>query len=450
MARVSAGYPQYGTYKYSGQEWLGSIPRHWEVKALKHGATIVLGKMLCAENKGGYSLRSYLKSKNIQWLNVEISSVDEMWFSKGEMELYRLKKGDLVLSEGGEVGKTCYWNEELPECYIQNSAHRVRFFEGHNPRYFLYQFFSAGKIGHFESIVSRVSIAHLTREKLANTIFAFPTEQEQAYIAHFLDQQSVKIDAVIQIKERQIELLKERKQILIQQTVTRGLDPNAPMRDSGIEWIGEIPAHWSIKRAKHLFREVDERSPDGQQELLSVSHLTGVTPRSEKNVTMFMSEDYTGSKTCQKDDLVFNIMWAWMGALGVSDRAGIVSSAYGIYRQLQSGTLNSQYLEMLLKTTAYIAHYNKVSTGLHSSRLRFYGHMFMAMGIGFPDREEQDAIVTYLDLESGKLNKAIDLLEQQIAKLKEYKATLINSAVTGKIKVPGVVEPTEIEEREIA
>lgn len=277
-----------------------------------------------------------------------------------------------------------------------------------------------------------------------------PSYEEQLLIANHLDQKSAQIDQAIQIKERQIELLKERKQILIQQAVTRGLDPNAPMRDSGIEWIGEIPAHWSIKRAKYLFREVDERSPDGQQELLSVSHLTGVTPRSEKNVTMFMSEDYTGSKTCQKDDLIFNIMWAWMGALGVSDRAGIVSSAYGIYRQLQPGTLNSQYLEMLLKTTAYIAHYNKVSTGLHSSRLRFYGHMFMAMEIGFPDREEQDEIVAHLDLESGKLNKAIDLLEQQITKLKEYKATLINSAVTGKIKVPGVVEPTEIEEREIA
>jgi len=277
-----------------------------------------------------------------------------------------------------------------------------------------------------------------------------PPRAEQLAIADFLRDRTSKIGQAIQIKERQIERLKERKQILIQQAVTLGLDPNAPMRDSGIEWIGETPAHWSIKRAKYLFREVDERSLDGQQELLSVSHLTGVTPRSEKNVTMFMSEDYTGSKTCQKDDLIFNIMWAWMGALGVSDRAGIVSSAYGIYRQLRPGTLNSQYLEMLLKTTAYIAHYNKVSTGLHSSRLRFYGHMFMAMEIGFPDREEQDAIVVYLDLESGKLNKAVDLLEQQITKLKEYKATLINSAVTGKIRVPGLVESPELKEREFA
>lgn len=317
-------------------------------------------------------------------------------------------------------------------------------------RYLAYMLDSVAFRDQIRRAVKGVKVYSITQSILKDPSVWLPPVAEQKLIADYLDRRLVDLSQAIQIKERQIERLKERKQILIQQAVTRGLDPLAPMRDSGIEWIGEIPAHWSIKRAKYIFREVDERSPDGQQELLSVSHLTGVTPRSEKKVTMFMSEDYTGSKTCQKDDLVFNIMWAWMGALGVSDRAGIVSSAYGIYRQLQRGTLNPQYLEMLLKTTTYIEHYNKVSTGLHSSRLRFYGHMFMNMEIFFPDREEQDSIVAHLDLESLKLNKAVDLLEQQIIKLKEYKATLINSAVTGKIKVPGVVEPAEIQEREFA
>jgi type I restriction enzyme S subunit len=180
--------------------------------------------------------------------------------------------------------------------------------------------------------------------------------------------------------------------------VTQGLDPDAPMRDSGVAWIGEIPKHWDIKRAKYLFKEVDERSTTGKEELLSVSHMTGVTPRSEKNVNMFMAEDYTGSKTCQKNDLVFNIMWTWMGALGVSDRPGIVSSSYGIFRQQEKDRFNPQYLEYLLKTTGYIEHYNKVSTGLHSSRLRFYGHMFFNMELGFPDRKEQDQIVTHIQI----------------------------------------------------
>jgi len=276
----------------------------------------------------------------------------------------------------------------------------------------------------------------ITREKLANIGFIAPPLEKQISIANFLDCKTAKIDQAVAIKEKQIQLLKERKQILIQTAVTKGLDPNVPMRDSGVEWIGEIPAHWQVKRAKYLFKEIDERSTTGKEELLSVSHMTGVTPRSEKNVNMFMAEDYTGSKICQKNDLIFNIMWAWMGALGVSDRPGIVSSSYGIFRQQKDGQFNPNYLEFLLKTTKYIEHYNKVSTGLHSSRLRFYGHMFLNMEIGFPDRQEQDQIVSNIQTQSIKIDKAIAIQEQMIEKLKEYKTTLINSAVTGKIKVP--------------
>ncbi len=154
-----------------------------------------------------------------------------------------------------------------------------------------------------------------------------PSIEEQTAIANFLDCKTAKIDQAVAIKEKQIQLLKKRKQILIQTAVTKGLDPDVSMCDLGVEWIGEIPRHWHVKRAKYLFKEVDERSTTGKEELLSVSHMTGVTPRSEKNVTMFLAEDYTGSKTCQKNDLVFNIMWAWMGALGVTDKPGIVSSS---------------------------------------------------------------------------------------------------------------------------
>ena len=217
--------------------------------------------------------------------------------------------------------------------------------------------------------------------------------------------------------------------------MTQGLDPNVPMKDSGVEWIGQIPEHWNVIRAKYLFKEVEERSVLGNEELLSVSHLTGVTPRSEKNVSMFMAEDYSGSKVCKRHDLVMNIMWAWMGALGVSDYDGIVSPAYGVYRQKIANTFNSEYLEYLLKTTKYIEHYNRVSTGLHSSRLRFYGHMFFNMKLGFPCLDEQSEIIVRIKNQTSKIELAVENLANQIEKLKEYKTTLINDAVTGKIKV---------------
>ena len=137
---VTRGLDENVKLKDSGVEWIGEIPEHWEVKRLKYIATIVLGKMLCNEDKGNYKLKPYLKSKNIQWLNTDINSVDEMWFSEKEMLEYRLKKGDLILSEGGEVGKTCIWNNELAECYIQNSAHKVTVYNENISEYYLYIF----------------------------------------------------------------------------------------------------------------------------------------------------------------------------------------------------------------------------------------------------------------------------------------------------------------------
>ncbi|MGZ9111929.1 MAG: restriction endonuclease subunit S, partial [Rhodoplanes sp.] len=114
--------------------------------------------------------------------------------------------------------------------------------------------------------------------------------------------------------------------------MTGALKPYPAYKDSGLPWLGQIPAHWEEKRAKYFFREIDERSRKGDEELLSVSHLTGVTPRSQKNVTMFRAESYVGHKLCRPGDVVFNTMWAWMGALGVARAAGIVSPSYAVYR----------------------------------------------------------------------------------------------------------------------
>ena len=212
--------------KNSGVEWIGEIPEHWEVKRLKHIAIIVLGKMLCNEDKGSYQLKPYLKSKNIQWLNVDVSSVEEMWFSQREMVDYRLKKGDLVLSEGGEDGKTCIWNNELEECYIQNSAHKVTFYEDNVQEYYLYLFFSAGKIGLFESIVNRVSIGHLTKDKLINIEIIQPPKVEQVCISEYIETLSHKIKSAITLKEKEIEKLKEYKATLINSAVTGKIKVN--------------------------------------------------------------------------------------------------------------------------------------------------------------------------------------------------------------------------------
>jgi type I restriction enzyme S subunit len=179
-----------------------------------------------------------------------------------------------------------------------------------------------------------------------------------------------------------------------------------------------------------VFREVDERSPDGTEELLSVSHLTGVTPRSEKTVNMFLAEDYSGAKLCRENDFVFNTMWAWMGALGCSPQTGIVSSSYGVYRLLDSVTVNPWYLDLLLRTSLYIAEYNRRSTGVNSSRLRLYPDKFLDMSILLPPKNTQDRIVAFLDAKTAEIDEAIAKKQRLIELLHEQKAILINRAVT--------------------
>ncbi len=414
---------RYESYKDSGVEWIGEIPSDWEIKKLKHVFFEKKHRKNMALNSGAISFGNVIEKNDEKITLSTKASYQEVL--KGEFLInplnlnydlislrIALSKIDVVVSAGYIVLKA---KVKINKDYFKFLLHR-------------YDVAFMKLLG--SGVRQTISFNHI-----ANSLLAFPTIPEQTAIANFLDQKTAQIDEAIAIKERQIELLKERKQIIIQKAVTQGLNPNVPMKDSGVEWIGSVPEHWEVKRAKYLFDEINERSETGEEELLSVSHMTGVTPRSEKNVNMFMAEDYSGSKLCQKNDLVMNIMWAWMGALGVSPQPGIVSPSYGVFRQKVTNSFNPQYLEYLLKSDKYVEHYNKVSTGLHSSRLRFYGHMFFSMKMGFPDFSEQNEIIDFLNKETDGIEKAEAFLAEQIEKLKEYKTTLINSAVTGKIKV---------------
>lgn len=221
---VTKGLDPTAEMKDSGVEWIGEIPEDWEVKKLKLISTIVLGKMLTPSDKGGYYLKPYLRAQNISWEHVNTDEIKEMWFSKNELNIYRLHKDDLLVSEGGEVGRTAIWKEEVSECYIQNSVHKVTLNPENNPKYFLYAFESCGKSNFFSSIVNRVSIAHLTREKLKEITFPVPNKREQTQITDYLNVKTTKIDQTIQKIQKNIELLEEYKKSLIHHVVTGKVD----------------------------------------------------------------------------------------------------------------------------------------------------------------------------------------------------------------------------------
>jgi type I restriction enzyme S subunit len=209
--------------KDSGVEWLGEIPAHWEVKKLKHFANVVLGKMLTNDDKGGYQLKPYLRAKNIEWHHPNVDDVKEMWFSENEIKQYRINQNDLLVSEGGEVGRTCIWNSEIEECYIQNSVHKVTIQNG-DSHYFLNQFVLFGNYGHFEALVNKISIAHLTKEKLKDVVFIVPPINEQSIIAKYISDMTREIDGIINNSLNEIDLLKEYKTALISEVVTGKVD----------------------------------------------------------------------------------------------------------------------------------------------------------------------------------------------------------------------------------
>ncbi len=201
-------------------------------------------------------------------------------------------------------------------------------------------------------------------------------------------------------------------------------------RKSKMPWLSQVPQHWGEERAKVFFREIDERSVTGGEELLSVSHLTGVTPRSQKNVTMFKAESYVGHKLCRPGDIVVNTLWAWMSALGAARHNGLVSPAYGIYRPHHPDTFNPTYVDYLLRTRAYVSEYNCRSTGIRSSRLRLYPNQFLNIPVIQPPRTEQDQIVAYLRAQDAHIARFIKAKRDLIALLNEQKLQIIDRAVT--------------------
>lgn len=172
-------------------------------------------------------------------------------------------------------------------------------------------------------------------------------------------------------------------------------------------WAGRIPAHWRWTRNKELLAESQDVTVDGSEELLSVSHLTGITPKSEKNVTMTAAEYLDGYRLVGTGDLVINTMWAWMGALGVAKQPGIVSPAYGVYSPRPDAPFNPAFYDYLYRSTPYVMEMTRPSTGIWSSRLRLYPDVFLRMAVALPPPEEQRAIAAYLDRETARIDTLI-------------------------------------------
>lgn len=418
---------------HQGVKWMGNIHSDWMRHPVKRHYQVQLGKMLQNEpSSPADRLVPYIKALHIGWGRVSTDDLPEMWASVSDLQQYGIADGDLLVCEGGEVGRAGIVKLPPPNCVIQNAAHRVRPKDSADVRFLLYVLSAVNTAGWFEVLCNRATIAHFTREKLAELRIPIPSTDAQRAIANFLDHETSRIDALIAKKHRQIELLQEKRIALISHFITKGLNARSKMTPSGIQWLGEIPTHWKVYRAKVLFREVNDRSTTGNEELLTVSHITGVTPRSEKDVNMFLAESLEGYKKCNPGDLVINTMWAWMGALGITPSAGIVSPSYNVYR-FRSPAPVAKFYGHLFRIPRFVAEITRRSTGIWTSRLRLYPEEFFEIRLPVPPMEEQHEIVAAIEEETGNYDILEQRIEQSIEKLREYRLVLISSAVTGQV-----------------
>ncbi len=259
-----------------------------------------------------------------------------------------------------------------------------------------------------------------------------PIEIQNIIVKHIQYKEKI-IDALINNQEAQIEKLKQYKQSLITEIVTKGLNPNVEMKDSGVEWINEIPAKWSTIRVKQLLRERKERSIGGKEEPLSMSQKVGLVPTRMLDSIPNMASSFVGAKLTYVNDLVFNKLKAHLGVFSVSKYDGLVSPDYAVY--CSTGVVDLKYLEYLFKTPQCISEFRKRSTGVAAGLTRLYTDGLFAIECPLPPKSEQQEIVTYLDNKCSQIDRLIAIKQAKIEKLEQFKKSLIYEYVTGKKEV---------------
>ncbi|MYF78880.1 MAG: restriction endonuclease subunit S [Chloroflexi bacterium] len=429
----------YPSYRPSGVEWLEDVPERWEIRRIRSVADMRVSNVdkHTKENEWPVRLCNYVDV----YKNARIT--DAMPFmnataSWNEIERFRLEPGDVLITKDSEA-----WDDIGIPSLVVESAHdllagyHLALLRPSNEvlgAYLALTFRSRVVAYQFHVKANGVTRYGLTHAGIRSVQIPLPPLSEQRAIVRYLDYVDRRIRRYVAVKRKLIALLEEERRAIITQVVTRGLDPIVRLKPSGVEWLGDVSEHWEVRRAKFFYRVTDERSATGEEALMSVSHITGVTLR-KNTVTMFRSESNIGYKICRPGDIVINTMWAYMAALGVARQSGLVSPSYGVYRPIRDERLNPDYVDFILRTEAYRANYAARSTGITHSRLRLYAESFLDIPLLCPPKAEQDAIIEYVDKAINGIDAAITRARRQVELVEEYRTRLISDVVTGKLDV---------------
>ena len=421
--------------KDSGIKWLGMIPKHWNISALRYVSSLYTGNSISDEKKSYYTdpidAIPYISTKDVD-VNYQTINYNNGLYVKKNDSLFRVApKGSVLMCiEGGSAGKKkAYTNQDVAFvnklcCFLAGDS----LFD----KFLFYSLMSPSFEHNFNQYLTGI-IGGVTIPVIKNIRICLPPLSEQRAIADWLDAKCADIDAAIELQQRMIDKLKAYKTAVIHQAVTKGLDKNANLKDSGVQWIGEVPEHWEVCKIKQIFKE---RSEKGYPELpvLSATQKYGVIPQSHyENSVVLVNKGLENLKLVRKGDFVISLR-SFQGGIEYAHYDGIISAAYTILK-LKGNC--ADYIRLVMKSERFIQLLQSCTVGIREGKNVNY-NIVRDNYIFLPPLTEQRAIADWLDAKCADIDATIALKEQKQEKLKAYKKTIIFEYVTGKKQVANI------------
>jgi type I restriction enzyme S subunit len=445
---LNASLIPYLTYKDSGVPWLGMVPKQWDVQP-----ALAVYKPRQVKNTGMVE-KTVL---SLSYGRIIVKPPDKLRGLVPEsFETYQ------IVEPGNIIVRTTDLQNDQTSLRIGHANDRgiitsaYKCLETTDPvsNEFGYQYLNTYDLmkiiyGYGSGLRQNLDFSHIKRMPVL-----VPPPDEQAAIVRFLDHADRRIRRYIRAKQKLIKLLEEQKQAIIHRAVTRGLDPHVHLKPSGVEWLGDVPEHWAVRRAKYLFREVDYRSATGTEELLSLRMYQGLVPHTSVSTIPISTPSLVGFKKVTPGQLVMNRMRAAIGMFGVVPQAGLVSPDYAVF--VPGKHVDPEYYLLLFKTRAAGMIFRIESKGLgtgSSGFMRLYTDRFGIIKLPVPSLEEQRSIICGVAEMTLELDATLNRIVREIDLLREYRTRLIADVVTGKLDVraaaailpekPGAVDEVE-------
>jgi type I restriction enzyme, S subunit len=428
-------FTKYKKYNDSGLEWLGELPEGWDLNHLKR---------YCKNITDGAHTSPNPSSNDFPFLTVvdlkngELDFENCLFTSKEDYKLL-VRNGcnptlnDVLYSKDGTIGETVVINED--KCFVVGSSFIIIKPDTKKcvPTYLKYLLGSSVMKYQARIYVKGAGLPRISIFNLSKLLLPFPSVSLQSAIAKYLDEKTTRIGKQVELLQAKKERYEELRKTLISEVVTKGLDKTVELKDSGVEWLGKIPKHWDVIRSKNLFENVSIKNRPNET-LLSIYRDYGVIEKTSRDDNHNRaSDDLSNYKFVKNGYLVINKMKAWQGSVAISTLEGIVSPAYITCKPIIKE--HNFYFHYLLRSASCITEFQRFSYGVRPDQWDLRYTDFADFMFTVPPLAEQIAITNYLDEKTGKIDSIIVKIEESIVFLNEFRKTLINDAVTGKIKV---------------